>query len=432
MRVYVSYSHKDEDFVDRWADFMEEGLRTSQALVVVLSKASVVSEWVSSEFTSFALHEDTSHKRIVPVLMEDCQIPSFLADRFYADFRESFERGLQALSEGLEAIVGGLDAVPVAAEAEAPPTWRDDLQEAFRKGNRGLFVGAGVSADAGLAQWSQLLNNLLRDMFQRRGPGSDEAPEQLERLATLFQERLGLSSLITGRYLKDTLRESFNERVRKALYEKEPGASEQIQAIVELCRPRRSGAVLHSIVTFNFDDLLERFLAEQHVPFDSIHEEGQRSATERIPIYHVHGFLPHDGQQDDSQIIFSEDAYHSQFIEPFSWSNLTQLAALTQNTCLLVGLSLMDPNLRRLLDVAMRKNPEGALHHYIVRRRHDEKSLLNDVEDPSDEERKLLHTLRRRAHVLEEQDANSLGLKMIWVDEFDEIPGILRGIVTDR
>ena len=109
-----------------------------------------------------------------------------------------------------------------------------------------------------------------------------------------------------------------------------------------------------------------------------------------------------------------------------------QLAALTQNTCLLVGLSLTDPNLRRLLDVAMRKNPQGILHHYIIRRRHDERSLWAGMEDPTGDERELLHTLRRRAHVLEEQDANSLGLNMIWVDEFEEIPEILRGIAADR
>ena len=134
----------------------------------------------------------------------------------------------------------------------------------------------------------------------------------------------------------------------------------------------------------------------------------------------------------DTGIIFSEDAYHSQFIEPFSWSNLTQLAALTQNTCLLVGLSLTDPNLRRLLDVAMRKNPQGTRHHYIIRRRHEERSLWAGVEDPAPEERELLHTLRRRAHVLEEQDANALGLNMIWIDEFEEIPEILRDIAADR
>ena len=43
------------------------------------------------------------------------------------------------------------------------------------------------------------------------------------------------------------------------------------------------------------------------------------------------------------EVVFSEDAYHSQFMEPFSWSNLIQLNKLGQSTCLFVGLSLTDP-----------------------------------------------------------------------------------------
>ncbi len=66
--------------------------------------------------------------------------------------------------------------------------------------------------------------------------------------------------------------------------------------------------------------------------------------------------------------MFSEDSYHSQFIEPFSWSNLIQLNKLNQNTCLLIGLSLTDPNLRRLLDVSSRKNSEKKINHYIIKK----------------------------------------------------------------
>ncbi len=57
----------------------------------------------------------------------------------------------------------------------------------------------------------------------------------------------------------------------------------------------------------------------------------------------------------ENQIVFSKDAYHSQFIDSFSWSNLIQLNHLSQNVCVFLGVTLTDPNLRRLLDVSMRK-----------------------------------------------------------------------------
>jgi hypothetical protein len=66
----------------------------------------------------------------------------------------------------------------------------------------------------------------------------------------------------------------------------------------------------------------------------------------------------------ENQIVFSEDSYHDQFVDPFSWSNLTQLNKFTQNTCLFIGLSMTDPNLRRLLDVAVRRDGEGGKLSY--------------------------------------------------------------------
>jgi hypothetical protein len=112
--------------------------------------------------------------------------------------------------------------------------------------------------------------------------------------------------------------------------------------------------------------------------------------------------------------VFSEDAYHSQFIDPFSWSNLIQLNKLTQNTCLLVGISLTDPNLRRLLDVAWRKSADKSMAHYVIKKipRLADGDLLDQV-----------------SKLLEEQDANALGLNVIWVDDFGDIPGILDALL---
>ena len=99
-------------------------------------------------------------------------------------------------------------------------------------------------------------------------------------------------------------------------------------------------------------------------------------------MYHVHGYLPRTGRIPDSmELVFSEDAYHNQFIDPFSWSNLILLNKLTQNTCLFIGVSLTDPNMRRLLDVAWRKNPDKERSHYIIKRfpQSSERDVLDEV-----------------------------------------------------
>ena len=110
-------------------------------------------------------------------------------------------------------------------------------------------------------------------------------------------------------------------------------------------------------------------------------------------------------------MVFSEEAYHSQFIDPYSWSNLIQLNTFSTNICLFVGLSLSDPNLRRLLDISWRRNQR--CKHYIIMRKTPQKSRTDEI-----------------ATMLFEQDANSLGLNVIWCSDFSEIPSILSSIAT--
>jgi hypothetical protein len=112
---------------------------------------------------------------------------------------------------------------------------------------------------------------------------------------------------------------------------------------------------------------------------------------------------------------FSEDAYHSQFIDPFNWSNLIQLNKLSQTTCMFIGISLTDPNMRRLLDVSWRKNAGKTKSHYIVKKR-----------PKSDEDL----ASKKIAEILEEQDANLLGLNVIWIDDYDHLSGILDSIAN--
>ena len=89
----------------------------------------------------------------------------------------------------------------------------------------------------------------------------------------------------------------------------------------------------------------------------------------------------------------------------------------TQNTCLFVGVSLTDPNLRRLLDVSWRKSTDKSQNHYIIKK-------LPSVDG-------LEEAVTKLSRLLEEQDANLLGLNVIWVKSHDEVPNILRSIASN-
>lgn len=69
-----------------------------------MSPESVGSPWVREELRQ-ALHDRLSGRNIVilPILLKDCEIPGFLREKLYADFRAeaSYENALQRLAESL-------------------------------------------------------------------------------------------------------------------------------------------------------------------------------------------------------------------------------------------------------------------------------------------------------------------------------------------
>lgn len=74
-------------------------------MLVILSKASVRSEWTKKEINTGLLRE-LEEKRVVvlPVLLEDCEVPLFLRDKLYADFRSDFDLGLAAVTKAIDRI----------------------------------------------------------------------------------------------------------------------------------------------------------------------------------------------------------------------------------------------------------------------------------------------------------------------------------------
>jgi len=140
MPIFISYSHENKDFVDklamqlvhrnvsvwldRWElsigdsiiDKVQEAVDGASALLVILSKASIASEWCKRELSSGFLRE-LEEKRVVvmPVLLEDCDIPLFARGKFYADFRTNFDDGLRTVVEGIAKVTS-----PFLARAKEP------------------------------------------------------------------------------------------------------------------------------------------------------------------------------------------------------------------------------------------------------------------------------------------------------------------------
>lgn len=444
-KIFISHSFKDNEFVEKlrsrliesevdvWVDKtnlklgdnivlkIDNALNEADYIIFVLSKNSVNSKWVQLELST-TLNNEISREQtfIIPIIIDDCDIPFELKNRFYADFRTSFDEPFNLLLKSIKDKKLSIEET-LNREHVDTTTIEDQiskLQVAYQKGNLTLFCGAGISLDAGIPTWNLLLKALLNEAFK-----SKEIQGVETILADVFQNKNNLPPIIIGKYLKNILGNDFMESVRNVLYKNCTRKSLSIDEIVELCRPKRDTKPLKAIITYNFDDIIELKLQLNKIEYKSIYSEGERYSENELPIFHVHGFLPSKGKlSENSDIVFSEDAYHTQFIDPFSWSNLVQLNYLNTSTCLFVGISLTDPNMRRLIDVSKRKSGKDETNHYVIKRRYKVEDLTLDAS------RKTGVSLIKIIENIEEQDAKNLGINIIWISEFDEIPKILKQI----
>ena len=312
-----------------------------------------------------------------------------------------------------------------------------NLKSSFKDENLVLVLGAGISLDHNIPSWSELIKKLLARAL-------DDKDENQEMVSVLFNEVFGPNALIAARYLKlqfEGTNTPLEKEIKHALYEcYNETESETLKAIKKLCISAGKLPSLDSVITYNYDDILEQALtkADVGIKFKSISKEGQHAKNDELPIYHVHGFLPLHGKIEfDDSLVLSDESYHRQYMDLYHWSNMVQLSKFKDNNCLFVGHSFTDPNLRRLLDTAKKLRGDGSKPHFLIKCRHSEKDVIANIKKIINDSSKGFETeldidedaiatsLLQTVHTFEERDANSFGVNVIWINSYEEIAPIL-------
>lgn len=331
-----------------------------------------------------------------------------------------------------------------------------------------LYLGAGVSQSVGLPSWYELVRDLTVGMMLRQADTALKhakqklamRPEEVRRQWWDLQFLIAQSQmddrplLIASRAIKESFGDELPGIIASRLYRAinyfanfslsnlrfEPALSARttqnsrfpisplLQAIVDLARPQRDVTGVLDVVNYNFDCILDEVLREQKVPCVTVLSGKDRIPESHLACYHVHGFLPIEGipvhtVPDDRKIIgnfvFSEDDYHGEYLDPYRWSTMVQTSLLGRSIGLFIGMSMEDPDIRRLIDATHRQYPDR-FHYAILPRRQKRKSGAK--RDDS--------VLRNLSEAAEEQSFRSIGVHVIWVDDFSEIPMVLNRVGT--
>lgn len=321
------------------------------------------------------------------------------------------------------------------------------MRGAYLHGSLFLVVGAGVSMGAGLSGWKDLVIKVLnfalelgsekqrsrvdhrvRDAFTSAPNAAEEKVQQsLADLTPLKPEdRLEIEALLKQLAIQETyssddllhatqvakrcLGERYFDHLKGVLYfsHRLKGTRTHL-AIARMVRPKELKAMtprVFSILTYNFDDLLEK--AVWHIGFgfkahcsrkgEWIFQSGSsEDKPVAIDLYHIHGFVPGEMRcPPDIDLVFSAEEYELAYGKDNSITRVIHETYLGNAPGLVLGSSLTDKYAVQQMTKAHNEKP--GWYHYAMMGLPDEHS---------------------REHY------RAMGLRVLWYNDRDEIPQLL-------
>lgn len=279
----------------------------------------------------------------------------------------------------------------------------DKAYQTFSKGPNTLFLGAGVSMSAKLPSWKELLVKLL-DIANKKGKNFNGSHYE-----KLFKES-GYSSIILGRLIQNLFddKTEMDKAIHDIFYcNKSNITSPTIKTICDIVKKKKN--LVTGIITYNYDDLIEQRLSKIKVKNYSVCENNEPDVS--FPVCHVHGLLS-QYNPISSTIVLSEKEYHEIYSRAFHWSNVEQLHALQRTNCFFIGLSMTDPNLRRLLDIAKGEGDtrKSDVRHFAFI---DKDEIGNSFNNPKERD----EYCRQQENMLKD-----LGVGVIWYHDYKTLP----------
>jgi hypothetical protein len=337
----------------------------------------------------------------------------------------------------------------------------DQLQETYKSRGVVLALGAGLSLGCGLPTWVELLKRLgrvcLGDDYgdwlidELRDKGSN-LPAIASLLKACCPAHLSFTELLRDQLYRDFPKHLAKDRQELITYVQRQNPT--MRAIASLCTIHdeqaglyRRNSKIHAIINFNLDAVFRAYIRERYKTnfIRTIERASKRTFPERISIYYVHGFLRFDDKAQDTdeeawdKLVFTEQEYFDFFNNPTSLFNYTFLHLLREYSCLFIGLSMQDDNIRRLLHYSRKervqgyieegKNPQESvkrsLRHFAIlpRFRMDQLNRVpNGLKHMSDRLKHTTDELNRTT----ERALQQLGTQVLWIDNFTEIPDRLK------
>lgn len=265
----------------------------------------------------------------------------------------------------------------------------EDYTKELREENVAVFAGAGMSIPSGHLDWRNLLKPLARELQI-----DIERENDLVSLAQYYcNENGGSRQRISQLIMDEFSRQSTPSQNHKIL----------------------SRLPISTYWTINYDKLIEKALENEGKIVDVKYSNDQLTLTKprrNAIVYKMHGDVEHP-----HNTIIIKDDYEKYVLEyePF----ITALSGdLICKTFLFIGISFTDPNLDYILSRIRITYKQQQRRHYCFMER-----VIKKEEEKIEE-----FEYRKRKQELWVQDLKRFNIKVILLDSYNEITGILQEI----
>lgn len=203
----------DINFGDPIFETIDSAINDSSFFILIINKNSLNSDYVRKEINSISLKGIADRRsRIICVKTDDSPLPAYLSMYEVIDLTLRVKKGLIRLRKVLEA--------DRSQRQRSTPDYKsrnkqliEELSASLKDGKLTLVCGAGVSVDAGIPAWDELLIRLLDSMLRKL---SNENTMSLKNIdSNELRKRIGSSALVVGKYLKSNLGKDFCRSLEK-------------------------------------------------------------------------------------------------------------------------------------------------------------------------------------------------------------------------
>ena len=348
------------------------------------------------------------------------------------------------------------------------------LTEIYEKDGIALVLGAGISYDSNIPSWDHLLEEMVKKYVKH---GGRRLYAELKKsgmsypvVASLIEEHCKTRhQFIEG--IRDTLYADFPfHRIRFDRYnhwdfvrfvregyvppkfrrgKKRYTPNSTLRSVGALCLVREkhkassrfeANPKIHAVATLNVDALFQTYistLTTRHL-MRTVEDSSANVYPGQLNLYHMHGYLHYAAGEADSSlnavegIVLTEQDYYDFFNQPNRIFNYTFLYLLREYSCLFIGLSMQDENIRRMLHYSKLERLHAISNKMSIPIDLMKRGLISD-----EQKREIREQVGRHFAILQkskipklneamEETLGALGVHVLWIKDFSEIPTYLK------